>query len=154
LYKFFLAAVVLMPVAALVRADVAGSVVVTDPWVRALPPTQANTAAYMVITNNSGQAVEILAARSDVASRVEFHTTREVEGYQRMQQLEQLQLPAEGTLELAPGGTHLMLLGLQRMPVAGEQVELCLQLSAGDETCFMADVRKDGAGASHEHHHH
>jgi copper(I)-binding protein len=47
-----------------------------------------------------------------------------------------------------------MLLGLQRMPAAGEQVQLCLRLESGDETCFSAEVRRDGGQSSHEHHHH
>lgn len=130
------------------------AITVSQAWVRALPPTQANTAAYLVIDNRGEAAVRIVGASSDIAERVEFHTTREVDGYQRMEQLQQLELASGHRLELAPGGAHLMLLGLQRMPVEGEQVQLCLRLDSGDETCFSAEVRRDGGQSSHEHHHH
>jgi len=121
--------------------------------VRALPPTQANTAAYMVIENNGAAAVTIVGASSELAGRVEIHTTREVDGLQRMVQLEQLELAPGQRLELAPGGTHLMLLGLEQMPVAGQRVPLCLQPAAGGEVCVSAEVRTDGGSSSHEHHH-
>ena len=77
-----------------------------------------------------------------------------MDGYQRMEQLQQLELAPGQRLELAPGGTHLMLLGLQRMPAEGEQVQLCLLVAGGKETCFSAEVRRDGGQSSHEHHHH
>ena len=128
-------------------------VTVSEAWVRALPPSQANTAAYLVIANPGQAPVRVVGASSDIAARVEFHTTREVDGYQRMVQLQQLELAPGQRLELAPGGTHLMLLELQRMPVAGEQVSLCLQLASGEQTCFSALVRRDAEPSGHEHHH-
>lgn len=97
----------------------------------------------------------MVSASASVAQKVEFHTTREVEGYQRMEQLERLELSPKGSLELAPGGTHLMLLGLDHMPAIGESVQLCLQLASSDEVCTRAEVRKTaGAQSSHQHHHH
>jgi copper(I)-binding protein len=138
---------------AALAADAPG-IAVSQAWVRELPPTQANTAAYLVIDNQGGAAVSIVGASTDIAERVEFHTTREVDGYQRMEQLQQLELAPGQRLELAPGGTHLMLLELLRMPATGEQVQLCLHLGSGDQTCFSAEVRRDGGQSSHEHHHH
>lgn len=137
-----------------VLAGNSAPIAVSQPWVRALPPTQANTAAYLVIDNPTGVAVTITGASTDIAERVEFHTTREVDGYQRMEQLQQLELAPGQRLELAPGGTHLMLLGLQRMPAEAEQVQLCLLVAGGEETCFSAEVRREGGQSSHEHHHH
>ena len=135
-------------------ADEVPAIAIDGAWVRALPPTRSNTAAYMVIENSGGAAVTIVGASSDLAERVEIHTTREVDGLQRMVQLEQLELAPGQRLELAPGGTHLMLLGLEQMPVAGQQVPLCLQPAAGEEVCVSAEVRADGGPSSHEHHHH
>jgi copper(I)-binding protein len=72
-----------------------------------------------------------------------------------MVQLEQLELAPGQVLALAPGGTHLMLLGLDHMPAPGDVVPLCLQLAAGDQVCTAADVRKSAAApSSHDHHQH
>jgi copper(I)-binding protein len=127
----------------------------TDAWVRALPPGQPNTAAYLIATNRGAAAVTIIGASAAIAGEVQIHTTREVDGYQRMEQLTELQVAQGQSLAFAPGGTHLMLLGLTQMPAPGDEVRLCLQLAAGDEVCTLADVRKSaGAEQSHEHHQH
>ena len=86
---------------------------------------------------------------------MEIHTTREIEGYMRMEQLPHLHLPPGGSLRLAPGGTHLMLLQLERMPVAGETALVCLHLASGKVACTEAAVRKSAAaGRQHNQHQH
>lgn len=125
-----------------------------DSWVRALPPTQTSTAAYLTIANNGEVPVKVVAASASVAARVEIHTTREVDGLMRMEQLQDLQVLPGTDVDLAPGGTHLMLLELERMPGVGETVRLCLQLEPGGQLCTDAPVRKSSAGEGGHHHHH
>ena len=126
-----------------------------EAWVRALPPTQKTTAAYLTLTNRGGAAIEIVGASAGIAEQVEIHTTTEIEGYMRMERLQRLSLAPGETLRLAPGGTHLMLLGLERMPLPGESVELCLQPAAGPAVCTDADVRRSESDSpAHDHHHH
>ena len=128
------------------------TLVLSDAWVRALPPGQPNTAAYLVVANTGDVPVSIVAASSPIAERVEMHTTREVDGYQRMEQLAQVQVEPGQRTEFAPGSTHLMLLRLSAMPAPGNEVRLCLQLATGDEFCTLAAVRKS-AGTEHQHKH-
>ncbi len=124
-------------------------------WVRALPPTQKTTAAYMTLTNRGGAAIEIVGVSTPIAAQVEIHTTREVEGYMRMERLEGLSLAPGESLRLVPGGTHLMLVGLERMPLPGENVEICLQPGAGTVVCTDAAVRRsESASPAHDHHQH
>lgn len=139
---------------ACVAAEPAGLALV-DAWVRALPPGQPNTAAYLTATNGGATAVTIVGASAAIAGEVQIHTTREVDGYQRMEQLTELQVAPGQSLAFAPGGAHLMLLGLTHMPVPGDEVLLCLRLAAGGEVCTTAGVRKSaGDEPSHEHHQH
>lgn len=124
-------------------------------WVRALPPFQPNTAAYLTLLNRGEVAVSIVGASSDLADRVELHTTRKIDGLMRMEQLQGLALAPGEQVELAPGGTHLMLLGLEYMPAPGDEVRLCLQLASGNEVCTEAQVRKSADepdGQNHQHH--
>jgi len=124
-------------------------------WVRALPPGQPNTAAYLMVSNRGDRPVTIVGASVPIAKTVEMHTTREVDGYQRMERLEQVQVGAGESAEFAPGGAHLMLLGLSAMPAEGQEVPICLQLDSGDEFCTVAAVRKSaGNEQSHQHHQH
>jgi periplasmic copper chaperone A len=125
-------------------------------WVRALPPFQPNTAAYLTLVNRGEVAVAIVGASSNVAQKVELHTTRKVDGLMRMEPLQALAVAPGERVELAPGGTHLMLLGLAYMPAPGDDVRLCLQLVSGDEVCTVAEVRRNGdvpEPKDHQHHH-
>jgi len=134
-------------------AQQSSTMVLADAWVRALPPTQTNTAAYVTVTNPGKAAIMITGASSGLAQQVQIHTTREIDGYMRMEQLQDLSVAAGQSVQLAPGGTHLMLLGLARMPLRGETVPLCLELAAGDKVCTVAEVRKTAAGQqAHDHH--
>ena len=129
--------------------------VLADAWVRALPPGQPNTAAYLTISNPGATAVKIIGASASLAQTVEFHIIVEVDGLQRMQQLQQLSVPAGQDLQLAPGGTHLMLLTLEHMPAPGESVQLCLQPESGEAQCTQAVTRKSAtAMQGHDHHQH
>jgi periplasmic copper chaperone A len=124
-------------------------------WVRALPPFQPNTAAYLTLVNRGDVAIAIVGASSNVAEKVELHTTRMVDGLMRMEQLQALAVAPGERVELAPGGTHLMLLGLAYRPVPGDEIRLCLQLVSGDEVCTVAEVRMSGdLPGTTDHHHH
>lgn len=127
----------------------------SDAWIRALPPMQPATAAYVSLANRGAELVTVTGASTHIAARVEIHTTREVDGLMRMEQLEQLELAPGAELSLAPGGTHLMLLELSRMPVPGETVSLCLEFGNAGSACTEASVRKSaGDSGAHQHHQH
>jgi copper(I)-binding protein len=130
-----------------------GSLALDEAWVRALPPGQPNTAAYLTVTNTGGAGVTIVGGSADIAETVEIHTTREVDGFQRMEQLYELPLAPGQSSSFSPGGMHLMLLGLEKMPAPGDRVQLCLTLAAGEAVCTSAEVRKSAVSQqSHEHH--
>jgi len=123
-------------------------------WVRTLPPTQPTTAAYLSVHNAGAAPLSVVGASADIAGRVEMHTTREVDGMVRMEQLRELRIDPGRTLQLRPGGTHLMLLDLARMPAPGEDVRLCLQLASGEQACTVAATRKSAAAGGDHHNHH
>ncbi len=126
-----------------------------DAWVRALPPTQTNTAAYVTVRNVSSEPLTISGGSASLAASVELHDTVEVDGMLRMRQQESITVPAGESVSFAPGGLHLMLLGLERMPAVGESLELCLEIN-GTSQCTQAETRRAPAasGSAHQHHHH
>ena len=125
-------------------------------WVRAMPPFQTNSAAYLTVTNRGGVAVAVVGASSDMAESAELHTTREVDGMMRMEKLQGLTIAPGERVELSPGGKHLMLFGLAFSLEPGDDVQICLQLVSGDDVCTDAEVRMSGAtpdAGDHQHHH-
>lgn len=123
-------------------------------WVRALPPGQTRTAAYLSLHNSGVQPVTVIGARADVAARTELHNSREVDGMMRMEPVPRLTLEPGESRDFSPGGLHLMLLDLQRMPAVGERVSLCLELAGQSPVCTSAPVLRDAAGQSDDPHRH
>jgi copper(I)-binding protein len=124
---------------------------VDNPWVRAMPPTQRMTAAYMVLGNDGEQPLTVSGVRAAGADASLHATTREGDTMRMVAVPELVLAPGERAV-LAPGGLHIMLMGMQSVPAPGETVELCLQTSAG-ETCVEAPVRRDAPGPAPQHAH-
>lgn len=103
----------------------------------------ANSAAYMVIRNTGSEADKLIAASTDVAKTVELHTVIEEGGVMRMRQVEGgIDIPANGQVELKPGGFHVMLIGLTRDLNAGDKVELTLTFEKAGQIPVTAEVRQ------------
>ena len=99
---------------------------VNDPYVRAVPPGQPNSAAFMGLVNGTGAPRALVGGRSDVAEVVELHTHTMEDGMMKMRRVERIDLPAGETVTLDPGGLHVMLIGLKRGLKPGDQIDLTL----------------------------
>jgi len=140
--------------AALAAPTVADPLTVEDAWVRALPPTQSVTAGYLVVTNRGDDTVRIVGAAASGTGRAELHESRAEGGAMRMLPVAVLPLAPGESASFEPGGLHLMLKDLERMPAAGETVRLCLITDDGEPSCAEAAVRRDAPAGGHHHHEH
>lgn len=77
-------------------------------------PGRNLTAAYVDITNG-GPTTQLVSVASSTASSIEFHTTIDDNGMMRMRRLKQIELPAGTTVQLQPGGIHLMVFGVSKL---------------------------------------
>jgi len=143
----------LLLLAAALAAPTQAAVEISGAWVRAMPPTQSMTAAYLTLYNSGSEAVTVVGAHSPLAASVEMHQSVERDGMARMVSLASVPLAPGARAEFVPGGRHLMLMGLERMPETGEQVSLCVELASGEQVCTEAPVQRDAGGAAHAHHH-
>lgn len=130
------------------------AVQVEDAWVREGPPNATVLAAFMVLRNDGSAPVEIVAASSPRFARVELHLSRMEDGMARMVQQSALTVPASGSLELAPGGYHLMLFEPDGPIESGQRVALTLRTRNGEDIEVSAQVRRSMGGAMHQHHPH
>jgi copper(I)-binding protein len=97
---------------------------VKDAWIRGTVDGQKATGAFMSLTSRS--PARLIAAASPAAGVAEIHSTRMEGGVMRMVAVDGIELPANRTLKLAPGGYHLMLTDLKRPFKAGDRVPLKL----------------------------
>lgn len=120
-----------------------------------LSPAGSSAAAYMRIYN-LGDDDRIDAVESGVAGRTALHVSEvDAEGVSRMRSLPSgLSLPAGGAVDLAPGGLHIMLLGIDSPPEPGTNVDLALHLASGDTVHLQVPVLAPGSAPESHHHDH
>ena len=111
-----------------------------DSWVRAMPPGRPMTAAYLILRNDGDQTVTVTGVSSPVGE-ASLHATRVVDGRSRMESVAELPVAPGQDVQLAPGGLHIMLMGMAQTPREGEMVPLCLITDRG-EYCGDATVRR------------
>lgn len=111
---------------------------VTDAWARATVPGQPVGAAYMKISSPTD--VTLIKAETTAAKSVEVHGMEHQNGVMRMRALGPLQVASGTTVELAPGGTHLMLLGLNKPLKAGETLQLKMTFARAGQAATLLVV--------------
>jgi copper(I)-binding protein len=108
---------------------------------------QTTAGAYMELT--SGQRASLLGAESPAARSAEIHEMKMEGNVMRMRTVPRLELPPGKTVELKPGGYHMMLVDLKRPLKKGDLVPIRLKVELSDKTVktiqVMAEVRELGA---------
>lgn len=125
-----------------------------DAWVRGTVGKLTTTGAFMDLTAATDS--RLVAAASPVAGTVEIHEMRMEGDVMRMRAITGLDLPAGKTVELRPGGYHVMLMGLKKPLNDGETVPITLTVETRDGTrttiALEAQVRGvTGQGGGHGH---
>ncbi|HEY7244347.1 MAG TPA: copper chaperone PCu(A)C [Xanthobacteraceae bacterium] len=126
----------------------AGSIDVADPWSRATPKGASIAAGYMKITNNGTTADRLVGGSSDVAPTFEVHEMTMENGIAKMRPVKGgLEIKPGETVELKPGSYHLMLVGLKKPLLPGEQVKGTLVFEKAGPVSVEFDVRAMGASS-------
>lgn len=123
------------------------SVQVQDVWVKAAETGMS--AGFGQLRNTTDHDVTVTGVTSAAAGTVELHETLENESGQLVMQQKQdgFTIPAQGSLDLEPGGNHIMLMDLPAPVVAGQDVKFTLVFSDQSTLDFTAPA-KDYAGAN------
>lgn len=132
------------------------TVKVEDAWVRGTVAQQQATGAFMRLT--ASQNARLVEASSPVAGVTEVHEMAMDNDVMRMRQIQGLDLAAGQTVELKPGGFHVMLMDLKQTLQAGQNVPITLVFEDANQNRFtqqiQAPVRALGAGHGHGGHGH
>lgn len=125
---------------------------ISGAFTRAMLPGARSAGGYMHVTNTGTEPDKLLGATTDASQLVRVHAS-ELEGdVMKMSNVEDgLEIPAGGSIELAPGGGHhLMFMGVGTPFKQGECVEVTLQFEhAGDVPIVMTieePAAKDASG--------
>ncbi len=120
----------------------AGDMKISGAWAKASLKGVPNSAAYMTITNTGDAADRLVAVGSDVSEAVELHTMSMTDGVMRMRRLKDgLAIPAGETVTLAPGGEHIMLIGLEAQLETGGKFDMRLEFENAGTQTVTVEVR-------------
>lgn len=124
--KIVLPALMCLSTAAAIAHDYSiGDITIDHPWARATPPRAMNAGAFMLLNSKSGD--QLIAVSSEIAAKTEVHEMKIADGVMKMRPLATaLALPPNQTVKLAPGGYHIMLMGIQQALKEGEQFPVTL----------------------------
>jgi hypothetical protein len=125
---------------------------VKDAWVRATIPGAAVSAVYFTVTVESTTPLKLVKAETPVAGIVELHDMKMKDGVMEMKAEKAFDLPAKGTLELKPGGKHVMLFKVKNPIKVGDKVPLTLTFQGADkksQTVKVEAIAKAQEGGHH-----
>lgn len=139
-------------------ADVvtAGDLEIGGGWARAMLAGQKAAGAYLTVTNKGTEADRLVGGASARAGKVEIHTMEVVDDVMTMRPVEGgLEIAAGGTVELKPGGLHVMLMDVAAPFAEGETVPVTLTFEKAGDVELSLPVRavKGAGGHGHGHSH-
>jgi len=123
---------------------------VSNPFTRATPPGAKVAGAFMWIENQGKEADRLVSASSPVAAVVAIHEMTMDGGLMKMRAVKGIDLKPGATVELRPGGYHVMLEDLKRPLKDGEQIPLVLTFEKAGALEVKLNVGAMGA-AAHKH---
>lgn len=124
--------------------DMAQRIVVDKVWARETFAMARSGAAYASFSNPSDADIVLVAAATDetLASMVELHETKMVNGMMRMQELEYgIVIEPGKTVAMEPGGKHFMIMGLNGPLIAGNRFSLTLEFADGSTTALEVGIQ-------------
>lgn len=123
----------------------AGDIRIENPWARATPGQSRVGAAYFTIREVGRHPDRLLGVSSPLAGRGELHTHRSEGGVMQMRQVQAVDIPSGGSVELQPGGFHVMLMDLKQPLREGEPFVLTLEFERAGRVEVTVPVTRPGA---------
>ena len=124
------------------------NIVVTQAWSRATPGGSKVAGGYLTIENRGPVVDRLLSASTEAANKIEIHEMAISDGLMTMRPVEGgLPIEAGRVVRFAPGGLHLMIVGLSAPLVQGDKVPVTLKFEKAGAITVSFDVRAMGAPA-------
>ena len=121
-----------------------GSVQIGNAYTRSTVPGQMAAGGFMKI-ENQGAVDQLISASSPVAGEVQLHEMAMDGNVMKMRQVKEVVVPAGGSVELKPGGLHLMFMNIKAPLSAGETVPVKLKFAKAGEVEVKFPVNAMGA---------
>ena len=144
---FFAAALVLMAGPAAAETYKVGTIEIEQPWARATPKGATIGAGYMKITNTGTEPDRLVGGSVSFAQHFELHSMTMEQGVMKMREVKDgLEIKPGETVELKPGGYHVMFVGLKQPLKQGADLTVTLNFAKAGTVEVKYPVEAVGAG--------
>ena len=130
-----------------------GAISIGHPHARATVAGQPTGGGFLKLDNKGGDD-RLVSASATVSRAVEIHEMKMDGDMMRMRQVDGIALPAGKTVELQPGGYHIMFVGLKEPLKAGTKFPMKLRFEKAGEVEVMVNVEAPAAAAAASSHQH
>lgn len=130
-----------------------GNLMIEDPYARPTVSAQKVGGAFLHI-ENKGAADKLIGASSTISKEVQLHMMSMEGNIMRMREVKAIDIPANGSVKLQPGGLHLMLIDLKAQLKEGDQIPVKLKFEKAGEIevqFHVKDVRPAHGEPGHNH---
>jgi copper(I)-binding protein len=130
-----------------------GALKIDQLWARPTVAGQSAGGGFLSVQNSGSKPDRLLGGSSPAAAAVEVHEMRMDGDVMRMREIKALELPAGMRVTLAPGGFHLMLVGLKAPLKVGDKVPVKLRFETAGEIDVVLQVANKPVppGEMHKH---
>ncbi len=131
--------------------DTTTGITVKDAWARPAS-VGGNGAVYFLLQNHSAGDDELVSITSDIAEAVEMHESKMSGDVMQMEQVLSIPVKGKESIEFAPGGLHVMLIGLKHDLKVGDQFQVTLKFQNQDDLLLTVPVQETADGDSMNDH--
>ncbi|MHB2268012.1 copper chaperone PCu(A)C [Aliihoeflea sp. PC F10.4] len=132
----------------------AGSITINHPWSRPTPPVAPVAGGYLTLTNEGDVADRLVSISSPLSERAEIHESTVSDGVASMRPVQNgIEIGAGETIELQPGGMHIMFLKPSHPLKEGERFAATLVFEQAGAIAVDFAVQSMGArpASANEH---
>ena len=128
------------------------NITISHAWARASPSVQAkNGVSYMTLHNGGASIDRLIGVSTFIADRAELHAHEMKNNVMKMRHIKAIDIPAGGTVELKPGGLHVMLFGLRTPLQKGRKFPMVLQFESAGEVDLEVVIESVASRGSDPH---
>ena len=133
----------------------AEQIIISDAYARSSGPLARAGAAYMRIMNHSNESDRLIGVQSDIAKKTELHSHLEDDnGVLKMVRIDEgIKIGPMKDHSLAPGGEHIMFMGLKEPFETGKIIPITLLFEKVGEVGIEIIVDQDRKEKKHSHSH-
>lgn len=131
-----------------------GNLELKHPWSAKAPPVAPVLGGYLTIVNTGSESDRLVGGSTPVAERLELHESSLVDGVARMRPAKGgIDIPAGASLNLQPGGAHIMLVNPKQRPAEGEKFMATLQFEKAGQVDveFIVQAKTSAPAATEDH---